>query len=314
MIKAAALQRGATIGIIAPASPLRSEERLQKGISYLEGLGYRVELGKHLFEASHYLSASDEGRLDDLVSMFTNPKIDAIFCTRGGYGSMRFLERIPYAKLRRHPKIFVTFSDGTALNAGLYRHAKLITFSGAMVSVDFPDFDAESEEFFWRILSSKKKIGTVHQSLPLKSLRKGSAKGKLLCGNLSLFSALCGTRFFPDTRDALLLMEDIGEESYKVDRLLSQLELSAALAKSSGLLFGQFTQDAQRKTATPSRNILDVCQEYSDRVERCAVANVMFGHTPKKLTLPFGIQASLKCPDPNSDQAVRFSLDEAAVV
>jgi muramoyltetrapeptide carboxypeptidase len=289
IIKPKALPKNGTIGIVSPSSPMRDPSKLHAGIAYLESLGYRVELAPHVGKADAYLAGSDEDRAADLQAMFANPKIDAIFCTRGGYGAMRFLSLLDYKRIARTPKILVGFSDVTALNAALCQRSRLLSFSGAMVGVDMPAFDTESEEQFWRIITSKKKIGIVRQSLQTQCLRPGVASGALVCGNLSILAALQGSRYAPLTKGTLLLCEDIGEESYRIDRLLCQMELSGALAASTAVLFGQFTMDAKRESATATRPVLEVLQEYADRAAKPAVANIMYGHTAKKLTLPFGL-------------------------
>ncbi len=282
------LRKGATIGIVAPASPMRDASKLDRGVRYLETLGYRVELGDSTRASDAYLAGSDELRASDLESMFCNPRIDAIFCTRGGYGSMRFLQSLNYRRIAKHPKIFVGFSDLSAVSAALLRRTKLLSFSGAMVGVDLSDFDAESEEQFWKMLTSTRAPGLIKQSLEMQCLASGKAEGPLVCGNLSMLAALSGTPFSPRYANSVMLCEDIGEESYKVDRLLCQLELSGALKQSSALLFGQFTQDLNRKSATASRDIIDVLRDYTQRSGKASIANILYGHTAKKLTLPYG--------------------------
>lgn len=289
LIKPKALPRNGTIGIISPSSPMRDDTSLDAGIRYLESLGYRVKLGAYVGSSAAYLAGSDEARAADVESMFADPSVDAIFCTRGGYGVMRFLASLDYRRIARNPKILVGFSDVTALNAALYRRARMMSFSGAMVGVDMKDFDGESEEQFWRMITSTKKIGIVRQSMRTTGLRPGTARGPLVCGNLSMLAALQGSRFAPETKDALLLTEDIGEESYRIDRLLCQLELSGCLSRSAALLFGQFTMDPRRVTSTAARPVMEVLREYADRAAKPAVADIMYGHTAKKLTLPFGL-------------------------
>ncbi len=306
-IKPQVLRKGATIGIVSPASAMRDSTKLDRGIRYLEQLGFRVKLAAHVGASDAYLAGSDADRCADLEQMFCDSNVDAIFCTRGGYGSMRFLSALNYRLIAKHPKIFVGFSDLTALNVALFNKCGLISFSGAMVGVDLPDFDAESEEQFWRMLQSKKSGSVVKQSLELECLSKGKASGRLVCGNLSVLAALSGTGFEPDYKDSILLCEDIGEESYKVDRLLCQLELSGALKAASGLAFGQFTQDAQRISSTATRPIRDVLNEFAQRSQRCALANVMYGHTAKKLTLPYGAVCSLDA------SRLRLRIDEAVL-
>lgn len=293
MIKPKALRKHATIGIITPASPLRDTKRLNKGIQYLESLGYHVKLGKHVYANNAYLAGDDAERMSDIETMFTDPTVDAIICSRGGYGTMRYLTQLNYSVIKKNPKIFVGFSDTTALQSAIYRKTGLVTFSGAMVGVDMMDFHPESEEFFWRVLTSKRRIGTIKQSLPLTTLHKGTASGHLVCGNLAMLTAIAGTPYQPNYKNAILLCEDIGEESYRIDRMLAQLELQGALRQSAGLLFGQFTQDENRTTATPKRPITDVLTEYAQRAGHAAIGNVMYGHTSKKLTLPFGVHCTI---------------------
>ncbi|MBL7973387.1 MAG: LD-carboxypeptidase [Candidatus Kapabacteria bacterium] len=300
MIKPKALRKNATIGIVTPASPLRSgTERLNTAIRYLEQLGYRIKLGNHVYASNAYLAGTDAERMSDIEAMFADPTVDAIICSRGGYGTMRYLAQLNYRLIKQNPKIFVGFSDTTALQSAIYRKAGLVTFSGAMVGVDVIDFHPESEEFFWRVLTSKRRIGTLQQSLPLTTLHKGTARGHLVCGNLAMLTAIAGTPFQPNYKNAILLCEDIGEESYRIDRMLSQLELQGALRQSAGLLFGQFTEDKNRKTSTPKRPIPDVLTEYAQRSGRAAIGNVMYGHTRKKLTLPFGVPCSINAGKKN---------------
>ncbi len=136
IIKPPRLKRNATIGVISPASPVK-DERLQRGIGYFESLGYRIELGEHVMRSSTYLAGADEERLADLHAMFRRPDIDAIMCARGGYGTPRFLDKIDYHLIRKNPKIFIGYSDLTALQLALFHKTGLVTFSGPMLAVEF---------------------------------------------------------------------------------------------------------------------------------------------------------------------------------
>ena len=301
------LKKNAVIGLISPASPQRDEDRLHRSIRYLESLGYRVAPGRNLLKRfGGYLAGTDEERLSDLHEMFADPDIDAVFCARGGYGSTRYLDRVDYSLIRRNPKIFVGFSDMTALQSAIFKRTGLITFSGAMPSVDMADgFEQESEEFFWRMLSSSVPPGNISPSEKILPLISGVAEGRLICGNLTMFTALCGTKFSPDYRGKILLAEEIGEEPYRIDRMLMQLEGNGVWRKLAGLAFGKFTHGNLRPTSVPQREIREVIEEFAGRAGLPAIQNLMYGHTAKKLTLPFGIMAKI-----NGDKG-EFSIVES---
>lgn len=289
------LPKNAVIGIVSPASPQRDPSRLDRGIRYLESLGYRVELGRAA-RRSHagYLAGTDEERLSDLMDMFANDRIDAIMCARGGYGTMRLLGDIDYRVIRRHPKIFVGFSDTTALQLAIWKKTALVTFSGAMPSVDMADtFDGESEEWFWRTLTSARPLGPLKQSLPTTTLQRGTAEGHLLGGNLSVFVSLLGTPWMPALKDSVLVLEDVGEETYRIDRMLTQLSLAGIPSSSVATVFGQFTQKVVRGSSTQTRNVSEVLMEYAARSTGPVLGNLMYGHERKKLTLPMGVRASI---------------------
>lgn len=290
VLKPPPLKRRATIGIISPSSPQRNDDYLNRGIRYLESLGYRVKVGKHaLRRYNGYLAGTDQERIEDIEAMFANPKIDAIFCARGGYGTPRILHKLNYDLIAANPKIFVGFSDITALQCALFRKTGLVTFSGAMPAVDMRDeFDPYSEECFWKILTSTEPYGAIQQPEEIVALHPGTARGRLYCGTLSLFAALCGTPFLPDARKAVYLFEDVGEEPYRIDRMLSQMENAGLFAKAGGVSFGQFTAIPTDRSATPQPPISTVLEEYVKRIDLPALGNLLYGHQAKKLTLPFG--------------------------
>jgi muramoyltetrapeptide carboxypeptidase len=310
ILKAKPLKDNATIGIISPSSPQRDPARLERGIKYLESLGYRVELSKNALKSTAgYLAGTDEERLDDMHAMFADDKIDAIFCARGGYGSPRVLSKIDYKLIAKNPKIFAGFSDVTALQCAIFKNTGLITFSGAMVSVDMADgFLKESEESFWRVLKNPEPLGDIVQSEPIEVFKKGKAEGRLFCGNLTMFSMLCGTPYLPELKSAVLLTEDIGEEPYRIDRILSQFENCGFFKELSGLAFGRFTQENLRPTTVPQRSIDEVLQEFTERAGLPAIANVLYGHQTKKLTLPFGAMCEM-----DADRGV-LTIGESALL
>lgn len=304
-----ALKKNGTIGIISPASPQRDMSRLDKGIRYLEDLGYSVALGK--YSTSHfggYLAGTDEERLSDLHAMFSDPKIDAIFCSRGGYGSARLLAELDTALIKKNPKIFVGFSDITSLQLALWKKCGLVTFSGAMPSVDMADtFDTASEEQFWRVLTSRKPLGTLKQPWLMNTIQRGDAEGRLLGGNLSVVCSMFGTPYMPSLGGTILALEDVGEESYRIDRMLTQLVYAAGTARPSGVAYGFWSQNSRPRGSTAHRDVNEILAERTDISRGPIMTDLMYGHESTKFTLPFGVLTRL------SSRTKRMSLLESAV-
>lgn len=290
-----ALPPRATIGVIAPASPQRDLSRLERGIGYLERLGYTVVCGRNLYKVhGNYLAGTDAERVSDIHDMFSNKQVDAIFCARGGYGTARLLPLIDYGLIRRNPKILVGFSDITALQLALLKRCGLVTFSGAMPSVEMADAMApETEEWFWRTLTSTKPLGAVQQPWPFDVFRRGSARGMLFGGNLSIVVSMVGTAYLPMVRDAILVLEDVAEDTYRIDRMLQQLVLSGVWKKLGGVAFGSFSQSTPSARTTPARNVSEMLMEYAQQTPGPVLGGLMYGHEKLKLTLPFGVQCSI---------------------
>lgn len=209
-IKPKALKKGDVIGIVAPASPPSSHEKIIRGAEYLEKIGYRVELGKNLFAKRGYLAGYDVARANDINDFFGNKKIKAIFSLRGGYGTPRFLHLIDFNLIKNNPKIFVGYSDITALQLAIFKKTRLVTFSGPMVGVEmWKEFNRFSEDFFWQMLTSKKKLGVakLQNEVKLNFRTKGIAKGILLGGNLALMNSILGTPYSPNYKDSILFLK-----------------------------------------------------------------------------------------------------------
>lgn len=303
------LRKHGTIGIVSPASPQRDMSRLDKGIRYLEGLGYNVVVGDHArSRQSGYLAGTDAERLSDLHTMFADRRIDAIFCARGGYGSARLLDRLDYDLIRRNPKIVVGYSDITSLQLALWHKARLVTFSGAMPSVDMADvFDPASEEQFWRVLTSGRPLGRLRQPWPTTEIQRGEAEGRLLGGNLSVLVAMLGTEFMPSLRGSILALEDIGEETYRIDRMLVHLLHASVRRRPAGIAYGFWSQSSRPRGTTPHRDVYEVLEERCDLSRGPIIADLMYGHERTKLTLPFGVRTRL------SSRTGALTLLESAV-
>jgi len=294
-LKPPALRKGDVIGIISPASSPDDFSRIDKGIAYLESLGYRVKPGKYIYGRSGYLSAGDDERARDLNEMFLDPQVRAIICVRGGYGTPRILDKVNYIAIRKNPKIFVGYSDITALQFAIFKKTGLITFYGPMLAVDiYSNFDAYAEEFFWRILTSKSSKIEIKNPIDqdIQVLNHGKAAGTLLGGNLSLIASIIGTKFQPNFNNSILVIEDIGEEPYRIDRYLSQLKNSGILNKIKGCILGQFT-DCVAKEPEKSLTLEQIFQDYFKNLGIPILSNLSYGHIPQKITLPIGARIKI---------------------
>jgi muramoyltetrapeptide carboxypeptidase len=296
ILKPHRLNKGDVIGIVSPASPITDPSRIQDGVRYLESIGYRTLVGRHAEARNGYLAGTDKQRADDLHGMFRNRHVKAIFCVRGGYGTPRLLPMLNYPLVQRNPKILVGFSDITALQLALWRKCRLVTFNGPMVGVDMsPGMEAFTEEHFWRVLTSGEKAITIRLAAETTSvLRKGTAAGRLLGGNLSLLVNLLGTPFMPSLRDSILFVEEVGEDCYRVDRMLTQLRNTGILAEARAVLTGQFTDCLPMKSIPDSQTMEDVLRDVAGRLRVPFVAGLSFGHHPAKLTLPLGVAARVR--------------------
>ena len=292
IIKPPHIQRGDVIGICAPAGP-PNRNALEKGIQYIESLGYRVTLSRNIFRRHGYLAGTDRQRVSDLHELFLDKKVKVIFAARGGYGTQRILPLLNYSLIKKKPKLVVGYSDITALQLALFTKAGLTSVTGPVVA-DMPGtFRKQSEELFWRTLTSTKPLPPL-QSNPEFKIPTGQrfSTGKLMGGNLSLITALIGTPFFPRRNDMILLLEDIDERPYRLDRYLQQVKLNGVIARSKGVVLGDFT-DCTPAKGKPSLSIASVFQETFQDYSYPIVSGFRYGHVKNSLTLPIGVTVTL---------------------
>lgn len=295
-IKPEKLKRGDLIGLISPASSPEDLTLIQSGVKYIEGLGYETVIGKNVGKIKGYLAGTDEERVEDIHQMFSDKKVKAIFCLRGGYGAFRLLDKIDYNLIRNNPKIFVGFSEITALQMTFLKKSGLITFAGPMVVPNFAkDISPFTEENFWRIITSAKKAGKLKypelERLPI--INSGKTIGRIIGGNLSVFTSLIGTKYLPELTDKIFLIEDISEPPYKIDRMLNQIRLNKVFEKINGVILGQFIDCNEHDKQKRSLTIDEVIIEYLKITELPTVYNFPHGHTKDFITVPFGINIKL---------------------
>lgn len=294
-IKPKQLCPGNTIGVIAPASPGNLESALA-GVSWLEKQGFQVKLGKTVNHSGGYLAGTDAERAADINAMFSAPDIDGIICLRGGYGTMRLLDLLDYTLIQAHPKVFVGYSDITALLVSIGQRTGLVTFHGPMVA---SDMGKGLSDYTWgcfsQAISSLEPLGPVVNP-PLSPvphfIAAGTAQGYLTGGNLSLIAATLGTPYEINTAGKILCLEEVGEAPYRIDRMLTQLLLAGKLQDAAGIVFALCT-DCDNVAESSDFLVEDVLRDRLKDLKKPILCNLHFGHTIDKATLPLGITATL---------------------
>lgn len=231
-----ALKSGDTLGIVAPAGPFEREP-FDAGVAVLESMGFNVVIPPSIFDRNGFLAGSDRRRTELLVRLFADPGIDGIICARGGYGAMRLLPLLDAARIARHPKVFIGFSDITVLLDYLVRRCRMVAFHGPMVTT-LGQADPVTKECLLAALTQTEPLSLVAAANQV--IRPGSAHGRFICGNLTLFCHLTGTPFEPDFSGCVLLIEDQGEAPYRIDRMLTQMRLAGCFDALAGLALGTF--------------------------------------------------------------------------
>ena len=286
------LQKGDTIGIIAPSSP-PNQESLEKSLAFLEHLGLKWKFGKHMKNINGYLAGTDDERLEDLHDMFADSEIKGIICAGGGFGSARYTDKIDLQLMKENPKIFWGFSDITYLHTAMGLYSNLVTFHGPMLAscVGKDTFHELSAKMFQQLFEPME-LHYTEAIAPLETITAGVAQGELVGGNLSLLASGIGTKFEVDTKGKLLFIEDVGEEPYKVDGLLNQLRLAGKLKDAAGIVIGDFSK-AEPKKRKESLTLDEVFDHYTGNLGIPVVKGFKIGHCEPHFAIPLGIGAKL---------------------
>jgi muramoyltetrapeptide carboxypeptidase len=300
LIKPPVLKPGDTIGIIAPGTAVSDPEDLAQVKEVAKYFNLKYIIGKYVESGSGYKTRKVAERLDDLHSMFKSPDISAVICIRGGHGSAHLLDGIDYDLIRKNPKIFIGYSDITAMHLAIQKHAGIVTFHGPMMLSTFTKYTIG---YFQKAMFSPLPIGElnnppsgdgVHNPAQLRVIVPGKATGKTTGGNLSLITSLIGTPYEIDTKDKIFFVEDVGEEPYRIDRMMMQLKLSGKLDAVAGIVIGKCEDCNYSK---PSRvwddSLGEVFNKIFENFKKPVIYGLMFGHTADQLTIPLGVEASI---------------------
>ncbi len=285
-----------------------ADDEIKRGVTELEAHGFNVVVHPQCFANHHRFAGTDIERAAALMDMFEDPEIDGIMCTRGGSGCMRTEHHIDYDIIRYNPKFFCGYSDVTLLLHAIESETDLTTFHGPMLT-SFQESDEYSFNHFMAVAAGKQPELTFPEAIPLAT---GTASGQLIGGSLSLLSTLLGTQHDFSTDNTLLFIEDIGEELYKVDRLIWHLHRAGKLQNVKGVIVGELTDINDSTDGTPPYvlHLHDVIQELTEGRDLPIVGNAPCGHGKHMATFPLGAQATLSV----GTNKTTLTLDEKVTI
>ncbi len=278
---------GGTIGLVAPAGVLRSASQVTDAVADIRAMGFEARVGRHALDRYGFLAGSDQNRADDFMAMVTDPTVDAIVCLRGGYGCARILPLLDYDAIRAAAKPIVGYSDVTALLLAIYAKAGLVSFHGP---VGISSWRGTTAAAFRDVLQYGGTLAIAGDPtgdrIPFETIRRGSAEGPLLGGNLSVVASLAGTGYLPSFDGGVAFFEETTEESYRLDRLFTQLEMAGVLGKTAAVVFGQCSQCTDGGS---SWSAVEVLRDHLGGYRCPAWIGAPVGHVSPVYTLPIGL-------------------------
>ena len=286
------LTPGARVALVAPAGPLRDASDLDRAAENARSFGWEPVPGNQVLARLGYFAGNDAARAADFNRALADPTIDGIWCIRGGYGAMRTLPALDYDSLVRQPRTIIGYSDITAIHAAAGVNAGLVSFHGPTARALLTDFSRAALE-----QAVLQRPGICGAAPDARTVHPGQAAGRLAGGNLALLAALTGTPYAPDLDGAILILEDIDEAVYRIDRMLVQLRLGGALRGVRGVVFGAFT-NCPETTDDGTRSLDEVIDELARELRVPCIANAPFGHIADQWTIPLGASAELDADAP----------------
>lgn len=288
-LKPRRLKLGDTLGLINPAGFSYPQE-IEPILLTIKKCGFHYKLGQHIYDQYGYLGGKDEDRARDVNEMFADDSVQAILAIQGGWGCQRILPLLDYELMNKNPKIIMGFSDITSLLIAIYSQSHLVTFHGPVGISSWTPFTLDhSQEILMK--SSSPLLRNLPQ-IPVETIYPGVVQGQLLGGNLSVLAAMMGSIYLPDWRGKILFIEEINEEIYRVDRLLTQLKLAGVLAKISGFIWGQCRQ-CTAENPSESLTLKQVLEDHILPLKIPAWSGSMIGHMDNMFTLPLGISVKI---------------------
>lgn len=295
-LKPKRLKQGDTIGLVSPASYI-SQEQLDESIENLENLGFKVKYNEAIKDKYGYLAGSDSARAEDLNRMFADRNINAIMTVRGGYGCARMLDFIDYKLIKKNPKIIIGYSDITSLLYAIYSKTGLVCFHGPVGTSTFNDYSIQNaKNILIDATPNYEMKNSYMDSDQIEIIKEGIGEGELIGGNLSIVVSMIGTEYDIDTKNKIIFLEDVGEEPYRIDRMLTQMKQAGKFKNCSGVALGVFKNCEKAKDDPEFENSLTLSQVFTDILGDLNVPviyGLSFGHIENKFTLPFRVNAKL---------------------
>ena len=291
------LMKNNVVGLITPSSPIKPNQ-LENTVKKLEGLGYKVYYKKSVLDEYGYLAGRDIDRAAEIMHMFVNKKVDAIFCVRGGYGAIRILDLLDYNVISQNPKLFMGYSDITALHAAIYKKTGLVSFHSPMGVSDFNSFAMTS--FNNVIIEPRDNYNYEYRreektednpEFDIYTINPGIAEGELAGGNISVLDSMIGTDFEPDFKGKIVYLEEIEEKTYKVDKMLFHLLSSTNLKQAAGIVMGAFKNCNMNEE--PRISLKQALDDLLSPLSIPTLYGLSFGHINYKITIPFGIRCRM---------------------
>jgi len=291
------LKRGDLIALVTPGSPV-TEEQLAGSVTKLEEMGFRTTWNDSVLSEYGYFAGTDKERAHELMEMFSRQEVNGIWCVRGGYGSIRILDLLDYDQIRENPKVFMGYSDITALLTSIYQESGLVTFHGPMGISDFNRFSVKSiqnvflePEAEYKYPYKREKDTRDNPEFDRYTLTGGRAEGVLIGGNISVLDSMIGTRFEPDFENKIVYLEEIEEKTYRVDKMVFHLLSGTNLKRAAGIVMGVFGDcNINDKPALSLKVALD------DLLKPLGIPvsyGFPFGHIKRMITIPTGIKAAM---------------------
>lgn len=281
------LNKGDKIALIAPAGAVFENSLIDKSIEKINSFGYFVKLGKYINCKHGYLAGDDSKRLQDLYEAFVDNEVKAIFCIRGGYGTIRLLDKIPYDIIEKNKKIFVGYSDITSLHSA-FSYLKFPTFHGPMFNYDLYK-SPDNYKIMFDFLEGKFEV----LEYALTPIKGGDIDGIIVGGNLTVLCSLIGSKYLYDFDDKILFIEEINEEPYKIDRLFNQLYHSNILKKIKGIILGSFTK-CDPEDISKSFNLDYIFNYLKELTDKPIYKGLESGHDYINKIIPFNIPIKIK--------------------
>lgn len=289
LIKLKKLNKGDTIGILALSSTITSKQNVLRAKKYFEGKGYKVILSENIFDKHRYLAGTDEKKVQELHRFFKDPEIKMILAARGGYGTTRLLDKIDFDLIKNNPKIFAGYSDLTSIEAMIYKKTRLVTFYAPHAQSDYGIKDVSKfvEKSFFKTLTNTGNLEILPDKRKAKVYQKGEAKGTLWGGNLTTIVSMCGLDFIPD-EEFIFFAEDLNEDVYKIDRMMTQLFNIEKFRKNCvGIILGDFLDAGNYK------HLDELFYEIGGKYKIPMLSGFKITHAKEKMTLPYGVKAEL---------------------